>query len=112
MRRPLDAGHDDAGAFERRAKTMHSMFNEIRGVTCIEPQGASSPTTTSRAARRPIGGVTANSTLELADLVLEQAKVAFVPGEAFGLAGYGRFSFALGDDDLVEGITRLATLVG
>ena len=43
--------------------------------------------------------------------MLDQAKVAFVPGEAFGLAGYGRFSFALGDDDLVEGITRLAALV-
>ena len=42
---------------------------------------------------------------------LDQAKVAFVPGEAFGLAGYGRFSFALGDDNLVEGIERFAALV-
>ena len=99
-------------AFERRSKTMHSMLTAIPGVTCIEPQGAfyAYPDLTGLLGR-PIGGVTANSTLELADLVLEQAKVAFVPGEAFGLAGYGRFSFALGDEDLVEGITRLATLV-
>jgi aspartate aminotransferase len=100
-------------AFERRSKTMHSMLNAIEGVTCIEPQGAfyAYPDLTGLLGRS-IGGFTANSTLELADLVLDQAKVAFVPGEAFGLAGYGRFSFALGDDDLVEGITRLATLVG
>ena len=60
---------------------------------------------------RPLGGSTAHTTLELADLVLEKIKVAFVPGEAFGAPGYARFSFALGDDDLVEGITRLADLV-
>ena len=58
-----------------------------------------------------LSGRTASSTLELADLVLEEAKVAFVPGEAFGTPGYGRFSFALGDDDLVEGIERLGKLV-
>jgi aspartate/methionine/tyrosine aminotransferase len=49
--------------------------------------------------------------MELADLVLEEAKVAFVPGEAFGAPGYARFSYALGDDDLVEGIGRLAKLL-
>ena len=100
-------------AFARRATTMHSMLNEIDGITCLEPQGAfyCYPDMTGLLGRE-IGGVTATSTLELADLVLDQAKVAFVPGEAFGLAGYGRFSFALGDDDLVEGISRLAKLVG
>ena len=54
---------------------------------------------------------TATTTIELADIILDDAKVAFVPGEAFGLPGYGRFSFALGDDDLVEGIKRIADLV-
>jgi aspartate aminotransferase len=100
-------------AFARRAATMHTMLNGIDGVTCIEPQGAfyAFPDLTGLLGR-PLGGVTANSTLELADLVLDRAKVAFVPGEAFGLAGYGRFSFALSDDDLVEGISRLAALVG
>ena len=52
------------------------------------------------------GAGTASTTLELADLVLDEAKVAFVPGEAFGAPGYARFSYALGDDALVEGITR------
>ncbi len=100
-------------AFARRAQTMHSMLNAIDGVTCLEPQGAfyAYPDLTGLLGR-PIGGVTASTTLELADLVLDQAKVAFVPGEAFGLGGYGRFSFALGDDDLVEGIERFAALVG
>ena len=92
---------------------MHSMLNEIPGVTCIEPQGAfyAYPDLPGCSVVRSAGS-RRTRTLELADLVLDQAKVAFVPGEAFGLAGYGRFSFALGDDDLVEGITRLATLVG
>jgi aspartate aminotransferase len=99
-------------AFARRAVTIHQMLNAIDGVTCIEPQGAfyAYPDLTGLLGR-PIGGVTATNTLELADLVLDQAKVAFVPGEAFGQSGYGRFSFALGDDDLVEGITRFAKLV-
>ena len=48
------------------------------------------------------------NTLELADHVLSEAKVAFVPGEAFGLPGYARFSFALGDDAINEGIKRFA----
>jgi aspartate/methionine/tyrosine aminotransferase len=99
-------------AFARRAQTMWTMLNAIDGVTCLEPQGAfyAYPDLTGLLGR-PIGGVTATNTLELADIVLDQAKVAFVPGEAFGLAGYGRFSFALGDDNLVEGIERFAALV-
>ncbi len=99
-------------AFARRAQTMWTMLNAIDGVTCLEPQGAfyAYPDLTGLL-NRPIDGVTATNTLELADLVLDRAKVAFVPGEAFGLGGYGRFSFALGDDDLEEGINRLAALV-
>ncbi len=100
-------------AFARRAQTMYVMLNAIDGVTCLEPQGAfyAYPDLTGLL-NRPIGGVTVSNTLELADLVLDKAKVAFVPGEAFGLGGYGRFSFALGDDDLAEGMKRFATLVG
>ena len=109
---PLDAVHEMRNAFARRAQTMFDKLNAIEGVTCLEPQGAfyAYPDLTGLLGR-PIGGVTAGNTLELADLVLDQAKVAFVPGEAFGLGGYGRFSFALGDDDLAEGIDRLAALV-
>jgi aspartate aminotransferase len=98
-------------AFERRGKTMHRLLSDIPGVTCLEPQGAfyCYPNLTSLL-ERDLGGTVAHTTMDLADLVLEQAKVAFVPGEAFGTPGYGRFSFALGDDDLVEGIRRLAEL--
>ena len=60
---------------------------------------------------RTIRGTKIESTLQLADVVLEQVKVAFVPGEAFGSPGYARFSFALGDDDLGEGLGRIADLL-
>ncbi|MEM1332996.1 MAG: aminotransferase class I/II-fold pyridoxal phosphate-dependent enzyme, partial [Actinomycetota bacterium] len=96
-------------AFARRATTIHSLMNEIDGVVCPEPQGAFYAFPDLRGLLgRNYGGATATTTLELADLVLDQAKVAFVPGEAFGTPGYGRFSFALGDDDLAEGVRRLA----
>lgn len=96
-------------AFARRATTIHRLLNEIDGVVCPEPQGAFYAFPDLRGLLgRTYGGVMADTTLELADLVLDQAKVAFVPGEAFGTPGYGRFSFALGDDDIAEGIRRLA----
>jgi aspartate aminotransferase len=60
---------------------------------------------------RTIGGREISSTLDLASFVLQEAKVAFVPGEAFGAPGYARFSFALGLEDLVDGVSRLAKLV-
>ena len=99
-------------AFERRGTLMHDMLTQIPGVTCMKPQGAfyCFPNF-SGLLHRNIGGVTADNTMQLADLVLDQAKVALVPGEAFGAPRYARFSFALGDDDLREGISRLATLV-
>ena len=95
----------------RRGTTMHRMLNDIPGVTCIEPEGAfyCFPNV-SGLLGRDLRGSVATTTLELADIVLELAKVAFVPGEAFGAPGYARFSFALGDDDLVEGIRRIAEL--
>jgi len=105
----LSAVHMMREAFERRGKTMHTMLNAIDGVTCIEPQGAFYCFANLQGLLgRPLGGHVSNSTLELADVVLGQAKVAFVPGEAFGAPGYARFSFALGDDDLAEGIRRIA----
>jgi len=93
-------------AFDRRRQVIHRMLNEIDGVTCPEPQGAfyAFPNLTG------LLGPTAPTTLDLAALVLEQAKVAFVPGEAFGTPGYARFSYALGDADLEEGIARLQQL--
>ncbi|MGA1299859.1 MAG: pyridoxal phosphate-dependent aminotransferase [Ilumatobacteraceae bacterium] len=99
-------------SFARRGALMHSMLNKIAGVNCMAPQGAfyCFPDF-SGLLNRSLSGVTSATTLELADVILDRAKVAFVPGEAFGLARYARFSFALGDDDLREGINRLASFV-
>jgi aspartate/methionine/tyrosine aminotransferase len=99
-------------AFDERRLTIHRMLNEIEGVACLEPQGAfyAFPSLQGLIGRI-IAGHEVDSTLDLATIVLEEANVAFVPGEAFGAPGYGRFSFALGLDDLVEGITRVTELV-
>ena len=98
-------------SFERRGTLMHKMLSAIPGITCMEPQGAfyCFPSVKGLLGKN-IGGQTATNSMQLADMVLEQAKVAFVPGEAFGAPGYARFSFALGDADLVEGMDRLANL--
>ena len=100
-------------AFARRGARMHAMLSSIPGVTCMEPQGAfyCFPNF-SGLLNRPIGGKTATTTLELADTVLSDVQVAFVPGEAFGAPGFARFSFALGDDDLATGIQRIIDWVG
>jgi aspartate/methionine/tyrosine aminotransferase len=102
-------------AFQRRAVTMHRMLNEIPGVTAIEPQGAFyCYPNVSQLLGRPLGpnGTISTTTLELADTILSEAKVAFVPGEAFGTPGYARFSFAMADADMEEGIRRIAAFVG
>ncbi len=100
-------------AFDRRRQTIHSMLNEIDGVTCLEPEGAfyAFPSVEGLLGRR-LGGRAAHSSAELAEVAIDEAKVAVVPGEAFGAPGYFRMSYALGDDDLVEGVTRLAKLFG
>jgi aspartate aminotransferase len=98
-------------AFDRRRRTIVSMLNEIDGVVCPEPEGAfyAYPSVKGLLGRE-IDGATAGSSAELAEIILEKAEVAVVPGEAFGSPGYLRLSYALGDDDLVEGITRLQKL--
>lgn len=109
---PLDDVVMMREAFARRGAAMHAALNAIDGVSCIAPQGAfyCFPNV-SGLLGRDIAGQRAATTLELADLILSEAKVAFVPGEAFGAPGYARFSFALGDDDIAEGIARIAALV-
>jgi aspartate/methionine/tyrosine aminotransferase len=96
-------------AYARRGALMHRLLTAIPGVTCLEPQGAfyCFPNV-SGLLGRAYGGVSPTTTLELADVVLDQAKVAFVPGEAFGAPGYARFSFATSDAVIEEGIDRLA----
>jgi aspartate aminotransferase len=108
----LDAVAMMRSAFERRGKIMTEMLNEIDGVTCISPQGAFYCFPSFKGVLgRDIAGRSPANTLELADLVLSEARVAFVPGEAFGAPGYVRMSFALGDDDLVEGVSRIQKLL-
>jgi len=99
-------------AFDRRRVVIHRMLNEIPGVTCIEPQGAfyAFPSFAG-VLGRDLGGQRPTTTAELSELILDKVKVAIVPGEAFAAPGYARLSFALGDDDLVEGITRLGDLL-
>jgi aspartate/methionine/tyrosine aminotransferase len=100
-------------AFERRGRTMHRMLNEIDGVTAIPPQGAFYCFPSFEGVLgRDLRGRTAQTTGELADLILELVEVALVPGEAFGAPGYMRLSFALSDDDLAEGVGRVADLIG
>ena len=108
----LSAVEEMRQVFDRRRRTMHRLLADIPGVSCMEPEGAfyAYPNLTGLLGV-DLSGRSAASTVELADLVLEEAKVAFVPGGSFGSPGYGRFSFALGDDDLEEGIDRLARLV-
>jgi aspartate aminotransferase len=88
------------------------LLDGIDGVGCLEPEGAfyAYPKLTGLL-DRDLGGRKASTTLELAELILEEVKVAIVPGEAFGSPGYARLSFALGDDDLGEGVGRIADLV-
>ncbi len=109
----LDAVEEMRAAFDERRRRIVGLLNAIDGVSCPTPQGAFYAFADMRGLLgKQIAGRTAATSLELAELVLEEAKVAFVPGEAFGAPGYARFSFALGIDDLTEGIERIAALVG
>jgi aspartate aminotransferase len=107
----LTAAEEMRRAFDRRRLIIHAMLNEIEGVSCILPEGAfyAFPSVEGLYGRDIRGRRSASST-ELAELAIEEAKVAVVPGEAFGAPGYFRMSYALGDDDLVEGVSRLAKL--
>lgn len=99
-------------SFDRRRMNMYRSLQAIPGVTVLEPEGAFYAFPSFKAVlQRPVAGREVRTTLELADLILEEAKVAIVPGEAFSAPGYARLSFALGDDDLGEGIQRIAELL-
>jgi aspartate aminotransferase len=108
----LDAVDVMRVAFDRRRATMYELLESIDGVSCVEPQGAFYAFPNMQGLlNRNIGGVVAATTIELAELFLDKANVAIVPGEAFGAPGYARLSFALSDDDLIEGLTRIINLV-
>ncbi len=99
-------------AFDRRRKLMVSMLNEIPGVVCPTPQGAFYVYPSVKGLLgKEIRGKVCNTSAELAAVILDEAEVAVVPGEAFGPSGYIRLSYALGDEDLIEGVTRLQKLL-
>jgi aspartate/methionine/tyrosine aminotransferase len=109
---PQDAVAAMRVAFDRRRRAMLAGLRDIAGVDVVEPHGAfyAFPNLTG-VLGRPIGGEPAATTLELADRLLDVAKVAIVPGEAFGAPGYARLSYALADDDLAEGLGRIADVL-
>ncbi len=107
----LTAVEQMRSAFDRRRRTMTGLLRDIPGITCPEPQGAFYCYPSVRdLLDRPIRGRSAATSLDLATLALTEVEVAVVPGEAFGTPGYWRLSYALGDNDLAEGLGRLAKL--
>ncbi len=110
---PLDAVHEMRSAFDRRRQTMYTMLSSIEGVQIAEPQGAfyAYPSFEGLLGRE-INGSKIDTTLDLAAALLEEVKVAIVPGEAFGIGGAARLSFALGDADLEEGVGRIVDFLG
>jgi len=99
-------------AFDRRRLTITKMLNEIDGINCPEPEGAFYVYPSVKGVLgKTIRGKTPTTSAELATLILDEVEVAVVPGEAFGTPGYIRLSYALGDDDLVEGVSRIQDLL-
>ncbi|WP_017610210.1 pyridoxal phosphate-dependent aminotransferase [Nocardiopsis xinjiangensis] len=99
-------------SFDRRRRTIVRMLNEIDGVVCPEPQGAFYAYPSVKGVLgKTVRGRTPQTSTELAELILEEAEVAVVPGEAFGTPGYLRLSYALSDEDLTEGVSRIQKLL-
>jgi aspartate/methionine/tyrosine aminotransferase len=99
-------------AFDRRRRTMVEMLRAIDGVVLPTPKGAFyAYPSVEGVLGRTIRGRTPTTSAELASLILEEVEVAVVPGEAFGPSGFLRLSYALGDDDLAEGVGRIQELL-
>ena len=108
----LAAVHKMGEAVDRRRKLIVSLLNEIPGFSCPTPTGAFYVYPSVKGVLgKTIRGKTPTTSAELATLILEEVEVAAVPGEAFGPSGYLRFSYALGDEDIVEGIGRIKKLI-
>jgi len=108
----LSAVHKMGEAFDRRRKLIVKLLNEIPGVSCPTPTGAFYVYPSVKGVLgKEIRGKRPKTSAELATLILEEVEVAAVPGEAFGPSGYLRFSYALGDEDIVEGISRVNKLL-
>jgi aspartate/methionine/tyrosine aminotransferase len=108
----LSAVEDMKVAFDRRRKLIVKMLDEIDGFECPMPQGAFYVyPAVHKVLGREIRGQKPMTSSELATLILDEVEVAAVPGEAFGPSGYLRFSYALSDEDIVEGISRIQKLI-
>ena len=108
----LDAVHEMGVAFDRRRKLIVGLLNEIPGIECPTPQGAFYVYPSVKGVLgKSIRGKVANTSAELATIILDEVEVAAVPGEAFGPSGYLRFSYATSDEDIVEGIGRIKKLL-
>ena len=108
----LSAVHKMGEAFDRRRKLIVKLLNEIPGVSCPTPTGAFYVyPSVKKVLGKEIRGKRPKTSAELATLILDEVEVAAVPGEAFGPSGYLRFSYALGDEDIVEGIGRVKKLL-
>jgi len=108
----LSAVHKMGEAFDRRRKLIVGLLNEIPGFECPMPTGAFYVYPSVKGALgKTIRGKVAKTSAELAAIILDEVEVAAVPGEAFGPSGYLRFSYALGDEDIVEGIGRIKKLI-
>jgi aspartate/methionine/tyrosine aminotransferase len=108
----LDAVHKMGEAFDRRRKLIVGLINEIPGFECPTPTGAFYVYPSVKdVLGTTIRGKTPKTSAELATLILEEAEVAAVPGEAFGPSGYLRFSYATSDEDIIEGIGRIKKLI-
>jgi len=108
----LDAVHTMGVAFDRRRKLIVGLLNEVPGFECPMPQGAFYAYPSVKGALgKSIRGKVANTSAELATIILDEVEVAAVPGEAFGPSGYLRFSYATSDEDIVEGIGRIKKLL-
>jgi len=108
----LDAVEEMKVAFDRRRRTIVDMLNEIPGVECPTPQGAFYVYPSVKGVLgRTIRGKVPTTSVELAEVILDEVEVAVVPGEAFGPSGYLRLSYALGDADLAEGVGRIQKLL-
>jgi aspartate/methionine/tyrosine aminotransferase len=108
----LSAVHKMGEAFDRRRKLIVGLLNDVPGFQCPMPTGAFYVYPSVKGALgKTIRGKVAKTSAELATIILDEVEVAAVPGEAFGPSGYLRFSYALGDDDIVEGIARIKKLL-
>lgn len=109
---PLDEVYKMREAFDRRRRLIVEMLSQVQGFQVPTPRGAfyAYPDVTALFGRK-LRGVTIESSLQLADMILDMAEVAAVPGEAFGPTGFLRFSYAIADEEIVTGITRVQELM-